>query len=96
MENDDQEDAWRKLVTASKAVGAGQTEGDVSASKSFVSSVRNARQALWKFAKVLLWRRLSIVAIIVAAILYLLAHLFLKKEDSPSIDIPEPPTPLSS
>ena len=96
MGTDDQEDAWRKLVTASRAAGAGKIEEDAVASKSVVSSIRKARETLWKVAKVLLWRRWSIVAILVAALLYLLAYLFLKKEEAPSIDIPEPPTPLSS
>jgi hypothetical protein len=58
--------------------------------------MRTMRASLWTLAVTLLWRKWSLVAILVAVILYLVACLLLKSEPSPAIPTPEPPNPVSS
>ena len=92
---DDQE-SWKQLVDAAKKAGAGKpVHGETSAPEGFVAQMRTTRKKLWLIAKTVLWRRWSLVAVAVAVVLYLLAHLLLKPDPSPSIVPPEPPNPIS-
>jgi hypothetical protein len=94
---DDDRESWNKLVNLAKQSGAGRTGTDEAAvPKSFVSRMRKLRSTLWDFAKTLLWRRLSLVATIVAIVLYLVVYLLTKQDPVPSIPTPQPPIPLSS
>lgn len=49
------------------------------------------RSGLWEFARLLLWRRCSVIFAAVAIVLYALCHLLLAPE-SPRL-IPTPPKP---
>lgn len=95
MKRDDQ-DAWTRLLGEAKKSGAGQPgrreTGDPS---SFVVRMRTARENLWVFAKTILWRRWSLIAIAVALLLYLIAYLVLGPAAPPSIPTPDPPRPLT-
>jgi hypothetical protein len=91
-----QDDSWNRLLKAAKKSGAGTESGrDSSPPDDFVSRMRSARKALWGLARTLLWRRWSLVAIAVAAALYLIVWLVLKDDPAPLIPPPEPPNPLS-
>jgi len=95
--HDDDRESWNRLVNLAKQVGAGKTNADqATAPQRFVSHMRKVRSSLWALAKALLWRRLSLIAIIVAFVLYLIARLLLGQDPAPSIPTPQPPIPLSS
>ena len=96
MTNNDEE-SWKQLVSAARKVGAGKPAARQSlvAPASFVAHMRSVRKTLWAFARTVLWRRWSLVAIAVAVLLYLIAYLVLKPEPTLSIPPPEPPHPLS-
>jgi hypothetical protein len=95
MNNDDDE-TWNQLVNAAKQVGAGKTGiEERSAPQRFVAHMRKVRGTLWDLAKALLWRRWSLIAIVVACVLYLIAYLLLKQDPAPVIPTPQPPNPLS-
>ena len=94
--NEDDKQPWNQLVDAAKKVGAGRPPPPGSPTpEAFVSRIRTMRQSLWSLARTILWRRWSLIAIVVAAILYLVAHLLLKPDPEPSIPTPEPPSPLA-
>lgn len=93
-END--HESWNQLLGAAKRAGSGQPPGpEGAAPPTVVSRLRELRKTLWVFARTVLWRRWSVFAIVVAALLYLLAYLLLKPDPEPSIQAPQPPTPLS-
>ena len=58
--------------------------------------MRSMRKDLWTLARTLLWRRWSLIAMIIAILAYLLVYLFLREEREPSITPPKPPHLLSS
>lgn len=94
MTND--QESWKQLVDAARKAGAGKpVSGEASAPEGFVEQVRTARKKLWLFARTVLWRRWALVAVAVAVILYLVAHLLFQPDPSPSIVPPEPPHPIS-
>ena len=93
----DEPESWSQLVNLAKKAGAGKPgTAKATASKQFISHMRIVRHSLWSLAKTLLWRRLSLVAVIVALVLYLIARLLLGQDPAPTIPTPQPPTPLSS
>lgn len=93
---DDDRESWDNIVKLAKQAGAGKNgPGDTTAPQRFVAHMRQVRRSLWDLAKALLWRRLSLVAMVVALVLYLIARLILSQDPAPSIPTPHPPSPLS-
>lgn len=92
---DDKQDSWNKLVDTAKHLDATGSAAEVPAPEGFVARMRSVRKSLWSLARTLLWRRWSLVAIVVAALLYLLVYLFFRPDPTPTIPTPQPPTPLA-
>jgi hypothetical protein len=93
---DDEQEPWKSLVKAARKAGAGKhAPPETPAPKGFVPHLRAVRKKLWILAKTTLWRRWALVAVAVAAVLYLLAVILLKSDPAPSITPPEPPNPIS-
>lgn len=85
---------WDEILRAAREAGVGRvaTPAETTAPERFVARVRTMRAGLWALAKALFWRRWSLVAAVVAALLYLVAHLLLRPDPPRSIPTPVPPT----
>ena len=96
MNRDKQSRAWDELLRAAKSDrGSPADPAAEQAPESFVTRVRTMRAGLWAVAKAIFWRRWSLVAIVVAALVYLCVEFFLPPRDDQSIQPPKPPTPLA-
>lgn len=87
------ENPWEVILKAAQAQGSAgpQTPPAEPPSERFVDQVRTMRSGLWEFARLMLWRRCSVIFAAVAIVLYALCHLLLAPE-SPRL-IPTPPKP---
>lgn len=92
--NDPDQSPWNRLVSASRP--ASENNDGEHPPEGFVAHMRKVRGDLWGFARTLLWRRGSLIAIVVALLLYLLAHFFLKSDPAPSVTPPKPRNPISA
>jgi hypothetical protein len=100
MPDKDKENQWRRLVDAAKDAGAttGEDQHDAAPS-TFVSGVITLKEGLWKFARTVLWRRWSLVAALLALLLYLTFFLILRSSSTsldqtpPPLTLPQPPAP---
>ena len=99
MPDQDQENAWKRLVDAAKESGAtGEDLAEEPAPSGFVGRVVAMREGLWKFARTILWRRWSLVAALIAIVLYLLFYFVMKSnpptpDPAPTPSYPLPPAP---
>ena len=95
MPDKDQQNSWNRFIDAAKNAGA--TKDRAAADKppsSFVSSVIAMRENLWQFAKTVLWRRWSLVAALIAIVLYLTFYVIMKTNPPEPDPVPAPsPTP---
>ena len=103
MPDPDKENHWNRLVDAAKDAGAA-TDGthEHKAPSTFVSGVITMREGLWKFTKIVLLRRLSLVAALLAIALWLILYSVMKSNDpapapapvqTPPRTLPQPPNP---
>ncbi len=101
MPDPDKENHWNRLVDAAKDAGA-TTDGthEHKAPSTFVSGVIAMREGLWKFTKIVLLRRLSLVAALLAIALWLILYSVMKSNDpapapvqTPPRTLPQPPNP---
>ena len=101
MPDPNKENHWNRLVDAAKDAGA-TTDGALEhkAPSTFVSGVIAMREGLWKFTKIVLLRRLSLVAAILAIALWLILYSVMKSNEparspAPALPqtLPQPPDP---
>ena len=91
MPEPEKENQWSRLVDAARDAGATTREEQHDAAPStFISRVITLRKGLWKFARTVLWRRWSLVAALLALLLYLTFFLVLRSFSPNSIQSPEP------
>ena len=91
MPETNKENQWSRLVDAAREAGATtQEEQDEAAPSTFISRVITLKEGLWKFARTVLWRRWSLVAALLALLLYLTFFLVLRSPSPNSIQSPEP------
>jgi hypothetical protein len=99
MPDKDPENPWTRFVDAAKDAGATEDDASVEAAPSgFVKRVIAMREGLWKFAKTILWRRWSLVAALLAIVLYLTLYFVMKSnpptpDPAPTPTLPLPPEP---
>ena len=94
--NDESDQPWKELVKAAQKARAKAPDEEAPAPPpNFVSRMREMRRSLWRMARTILWRRWSLVAIVIALLLYLVAYLILRPDPAPTIPPPAPPNPLS-
>ncbi|MAT30237.1 MAG: hypothetical protein CMP29_00425 [Roseibacillus sp.] len=100
MPEPDKENQWSRLVDAARDAGATTREEQHDAAPStFISRVITLREGLWKFARTVLWRRWSLVAALLALLLYLTFFLILRSTSPSSVpspaplSLPQPPDP---
>lgn len=85
------DNAWIELV---RKVGAGEPEEErqeVSPPECFVSRVRAMRSRLWEYARLLLWRRWSLILLGLALLGYLLVKATVRPDASQLVPVPSPP-----
>ena len=94
--NDEPDQPWKELVKAAhKARAESPDDASPTPPPNFVSRMREMRQSLWQIARTILWRRWSLIAIVIALLLYLVAYFLLRTDPAPTIPPPEPPDPLT-
>ena len=95
--DDRRDNRWDEILHAAREAGVGRAAAapPAAAPERFVARVRAMRAGLWALAKALFWRRWSLVAVAIAALLYLVVHLLLRPDPPRSIPTPVPPTPLA-
>lgn len=94
--NDEPDEPWKQLVQAArKSRAEAPPEHDATAPPQFVTRIRTMRKSLWRIARTILWRRWSLVAIVLAILTYLIVYLVLDRAPTPAIPTPEPPDPRS-
>lgn len=96
MKSPPEDRPWKELLEAAKSERALPGSEDVEpAPDSFVNRIRAMRAGLWAAAKAVFWRRWSLVAVLVALLVYGLCHLLLKPDTESTIPPPHPPHLLS-
>ena len=97
MSKNNEDKAWSKLAETARRLGSGQDSAPLrTAPADFVSRIRSRRRELWDLARTLLWRRWSLIAVIIAIVAYLLVNFSLRKDREPTITPPRPPHLFSS
>lgn len=91
---DQPENPWDTILRAAQAKGEHHlsTQPVEPPTEHFMLQVRKMRSGLWNFARLMLWRRCSLIFAALAIVLYLLCHLLLTPE-SPRL-IPAPSSHL--
>ena len=82
---------WIELIRKVRTTGPPAESPDMHPPEFFVSRVRAMRARLWEYARLLLWRRWSLILLAVAVLGYLLAHAMLRTDTSRVIPVPSPP-----
>ena len=103
MPDPDKENHWNRLVDAAKDAGATTDDAhEHKAPSTFVSGVIAMREGLWKFTKIVLLRRLSLVAALLAIAVWLILYSVMKSNEparspapvqAPPQTLPQPPDP---
>jgi len=85
------DNSWIELVRKAGTTGSKAETPDMHPPEIFVSRVRAMRSRLWEYARLLLWRRWSLILLAVAVLGYLLAQTMLRPDSTRVIPVPSPP-----
>lgn len=87
---------WKDLLQAARSERALHGSEDAEpAPDRFVNRIRNMRAGIWAVAKAVFWRRWSLVAVLLALLVYALCHMLLEPDRESTIPPPNPPQPIS-